>query len=271
MRVIDSHIHLFATPYAAVFRNAHIRQEGELALFEEYRQAYGIEKAFVIGYHDERNPSNNDYILKLARRHSWVLPFGYLRVSRTPLVEQARKLARRGFRGLSLYLDSRKSCRWLAQGKMPDFWSFLQERGLPISINMSWKNAAALAKALACAPGCKVLVSHMARPVVTGGKLGKSYREIGRLADFPNVFVKLSGFYAFAKEGWRYPQMELAPAVDFLKKTFTVKRLVFGSDFAPVLEHNTMRQTVEFLRTEYGGFTRAELRDVYYGNAARLV
>ena len=46
---------------------------------------------------------------------------------------------------------------------------------------------------------------------------------------------------------------------------------MFASDFSPVLEFNTYRQTLEMLKLDYNGFSEKELNDIYYSNAKKII
>jgi predicted TIM-barrel fold metal-dependent hydrolase len=94
---------------------------------------------------------------------------------------------------------------------------------------------------------------------------------MGLLARHENVHVKLSGFYAFAREGWRYPQTDLAPAMRRLRDTFGAGRLLWGSDFSPVLEHNTFRQALHVIEEACSCFTSADLDRIHRRNAERII
>ena len=274
MNIMDAHIHLFERPYGDVFDNEHIKDgpDGERRLYQQYRRAFGIAGAFVIGYENRRGPRNNAYVRSLAKRCRWIHSFGHVRANSATMLRKAWELAADGHFGVSCYLDRQDDAEWLASEAMGPFWDFLGERRMPISFNLSAFQCRPLAQVCAAHPGVAVLISHMARPKVVKGKLDeRDYAPLLALADHEGVYVKLSGFYAFVKDGWRWPQRELFGVVDRLRSVFGAKRLLFASDFSPVLEHNTYRQALELLRTEYGTFSVQELADVYERNAKRIL
>lgn len=274
MNIIDAHIHLFEKPWSDLFDNGHIKvgPEGEAGLFEQYRRAFGIEGALVIGHEDRCQPRNNAYVRSLANRCRWIHSFGYLRANPATMLRKARELTGYGHVGLSCYLERQDSAEWLVTATMAPFWDFLREQRMPLSFNLSAFQCRPLAEVCAAYPGVRVLISHMARPKVVKGKLDeRDYAPLLALADHEGVYVKLSGFYAYVKDSWRWPQQGLFVVVDRLRSAFGAKRLLFASDFSPVLEHNTYRQTLELLRTEYSGFSAQELADVYGRNAKRVL
>ena len=276
MGIVDSHIHLFQRPYTALWPNTHIKTgpEGELAMYEAYQAAFGIGAAFVVGYEGEPWAGNNDYILALSRQRDWILPFGFVPIDSERAPQVAQSLAQRGFFGLSCYTFPHDAMpEWLDAPSMDPLWGLIEERDMPISINIGADQCAVLDRALSRHPGCTAVISHMARPrLLQDGSLDEgSYRPLLDLARFERVYVKLSGFYAFVPQGWRYPQTSLFVAVDRLREVFGTDRLVMGTDCAPVLEHCSFAQSLELLRSEYRGFSADEMEAVYGGNARQII
>ena len=276
MGIVDSHIHLFERPYTALWPNTHIKSgpEGELAMYEAFRQAHDIEAAFVVGYEGEPWAGNNAYILELSRTREWILPFGYVPIDAERAPAVARSLAEQGFFGLSCYTYPHEEMPdWLAAPAMEALWGLVQEQRMPVSINIGADQCTLLGKVLRRHPDCTLVISHMARPrLLADGSLDEAfYRPLLDLARYEQVYVKLSGFYAFVPQAWRYPQSSLFVAVKRLAEVFGVERLVFGSDCAPVLEHCSFQQALELLRVEYDGFGPADLEAVYGGNVRRII
>ena len=275
MSIIDAHMHIFDQPYSDLYNNSHIRQgeEGELHLYEEYRRDTGIEGAFVICYEgDSRYAGNNGYVERIKSGRPWIHSFGHMNPNPGTMRKEAQKLNQRGHFGLSCYLDRDDSCTWMASDEMDSFWQYIEEERMPLSLNISANQCGPLAEALARHPGATVLISHMGRPKVSGGRLDEAdYAPLLNLAGHEGACVKLSGFYAFVEDGWRWPQKPLFAAVDRLKSEFGAERLLFATDFPPVLEHNSIRQTIALLKLEYTGFTESEQQAIYGGNAQRII
>lgn len=84
------------------------------------------------------------------------------------------------------------------------------------------------------------------------------------------MHVKLSGFYAVTEPGHDYPHRGAWPYVQVLLDAFGASRLLWGSDFAPSLEHLSFPQT--FSLFESMPFLSAEDRRVIQGaNLLRLL
>ena len=274
MTIIDTHIHLFEKPYGDLYDNSHIRKGagGELHLYEDYRRKFDIEAAFVVCYQGGHCSQNNGFVERVKEERLWIYSFGYLQFDSDSLLDQAVKLNERGHFGLSCYLDETDTGDWTASKQMDAFWGYIASHRMPLSLNIRAAHCRPLAGVLERHPGHIILISHMARPRIIGGKLDEEdYAWLLNLAGYFGVYVKLSGFYAFAEEGWRYPQRILFQVVDRLKAAFGVQRLIFASDFPPVLEYNTFRQAIELLRKEYQGFTPRDLEAVYRDNARGII
>ena len=275
MSIIDAHMHLFEKPYSDLYSNTHIRQgeEGELHLYEEYRKDTGIEESFVICYEGEAcYAGNNSYVERIKTGRPWIHSFGHVNPNPETMPGEAQRLNAHGHFGLSCYLDRGDSCGWIASREMDSFWEYLEEERMPLSLNISANQCGPLAEVLSHHPKATILISHMGRPKVVGGRLDEEdYAPLINLAKYEGACVKLSGFYAFVDDGWRWPQQSLFTVVDRLKAELGAERLLFATDFPPVLEHNSIRQTMALLKSEYSGFTESEQRAVYGGNAQRII
>lgn len=274
MKVFDSHIHLFERPYSDLFRNTHIKdgEKGEFALYQDYRKKFNVIGAFVIAYENKKWPDNNKFVAKLARENDWMYSFGYIRKDMEDFLPQAKRLMGMGHFGISLYIDQNDKTTWLYSKDMDRYWEYLKENNIPMSINMKFSQVKSLVKVLGKYPDQVFLLSHMLRPKIVSDKFDKdSYKVVLTLMAFRNVYIKLSGFYAFVKDRWRYPQKALFQVLDVLKENFGVERLIWGSDFPPVLEFNTFQQSFEILHREYGGFSQPELEKVLYKNSLKII
>lgn len=274
MKTIDAHIHLFERPWSDLFDNSHIKdgESGELHLFERYREKFDIEAAFVVCYDEGHCPQNTAYVERLMANRPWIRSFGYARPDSASFANNVLRLFERAHFGVSCYLKREDSGEWLSDPAMTPAWNALAERNAPLSLSIHPHQCQALKRALRkldIRP--TVLVNHMGRPPLVNGKVDATrYQDVLDLAAFENVFVKLSGGYAFSSAGWSWPQSNLFHAMKLLKSAFGTERLLFASDFSPVLEFNTYKQTLE-LPARSGLFSASELEDIRFNNAARLV
>jgi len=79
-------------------------------------------------------------------------------------------------------------------------------------------------------PGQPFVLDHIAKPFIREGTLSPWREELRRLAEFPNVFCKLSGLVTEAK--WKQWQPgDFEPYLDVVFEAFGPERLMIGSDW----------------------------------------
>ena len=93
-----------------------------------------------------------------------------------------------------------------------------------------------------------MIVSHLGLPVrqirIPSREEAKSImKPISELAEFSNVHVKLSGYYALSSPAHDYPHSSAWPLTDEIFDHFGPHRLLWGSDFSPSLDFLSFPQT----------------------------
>lgn len=234
------------------------------------RKHTGVNKALVVGYEDRRNPENNKYILKLSEKYSWIYPFAYLKPSSKSILKEAHQYERHYF-GLSLYVHPPKD-KWLKDANVFALFEFIQKNKIPLSINTSWKSIPYFVDLLEKYPETYLIFSHMLAPNFSGNKLDSEYQKnIKKIKKFENVYVKVSGAYAFTRSPHHFPHHDLRSCLKILKSTLGIHRLTFGSDFCPVLEYNTLMQAFGFPASEPNIFNKKESEKLYYLNVEKII
>ena len=132
----------------------------------------------------------------------------------------------------------------------------------------------ALLVAMMFAPGCRLIASHMGLPgthkdTPTLDAARAELAPLLALAPHPNVFVKLSGFYAVSDPPHVWPHAAAAPFVKVLVDGFGADRCLWASDFSPALDHVSFIQTITVPGLDaYDEATRAA---VMGGNLLRIL
>jgi L-fuconolactonase len=162
-------------------------------------------------------------------------------------VETLEALRRDRFVGLSIYLFDPSVASSLAL--IPDeAVARLVEWNWLVSVNSrgeSWRGWLPLLDRFG---GLRILVSHLGLPEAVASPpsaavASKALAPVLELAAFPGPRVKLSGFYAATIPGSEYPHRAAWPYVEALVDSFGPGRLLWGSDFSPVLDSLTFPQT----------------------------
>lgn len=225
----DSHIHLFQHGFSAAEDSG-----TELATYLSLRERYGIDEALVVGY--EGHPKfagNNEYVLALAMTHSWIHPTLFLDPRRPPTPSEIKSDRARGAVGYSLYLGADPE---LAAAIPRETWDALSHTRSILSVNATPEAISGAERRFRDADGACVLLSHLGLPgdlaQASASEVQQRITPISRLADAPNVSVKLSGLYAtdpgFPHAAGTHIARELIGA-------YGPRRTLWGSDYAPGL------------------------------------
>ena len=89
------------------------------------------------------------------------------------------------------------------------------------------KNAAKLVGKF---PEQRFVIDHLAKPLIKEQKLEPWKEDIQRLADFPNVWCKISGMVTEADHN-HWQQADFNPYLDIVTRAFGVGRIMTGSDW----------------------------------------
>ena len=79
----------------------------------------------------------------------------------------------------------------------------------------------------------------------------------------------MSGLYAISDPSHDYPHLSARPFMELAREAYGCRRLYWGSDFSPVLEHLSFAQTIDPLFRL--GWSDRDMRDVMGGNLLRLL
>lgn len=242
-------------------------------MYQDFRRVHGIDRALVVGYEGEaRFAGNNDYLASLTATHPWIAPVAYVAPD-GPTDGQLERLWAAGFVGVAAYLvDADQADRfatWVTRAS-----ARLTAAAALISLNATPAAAARLGTALAGLDACPVLFSHLGLPgsrpaPPTPQAATETLRPLLDLARLPQVGVKISGLYAVSEPAHAWPHPAARPFVELLLEHFGTRRLYWGSDFPPSLDHVSFSQTLEPVGLEQ--LRPTERADVFGANLRRAL
>ena len=246
----DAHIHLFENGYQGdSFADRPGVTLDEPALYESLMQEHGVSAALVVGYADKPwCAGNNEYLAKAVTTHSWVRPTAFTTATEPPSLDQLETWRQQGFVGLSLYLFEEAHTEALMRLD-DDFWKFVSDHAWLISVNSKGEAWNAWSSVLDRHGQVRLVISHLGLPPRVVGPPAdlSAIQSVTDLARYPQVHVKLSGFYALSDPGHDYPHRAAWPYVEALLEAFGPSRLLWGSDFSPCLDWLTYPQTLGVL------------------------
>lgn len=245
----DAHAHFFQPGYVATLPDSCRRvQPNEVTLYQALAQQHHIQQVLAIGYEAEDwATGNNRYLTQLAASYPWIRPVAFVHEPANLEVSALEKWQRESFIGLSFYHFNPQQTSALGQVSN-EVWLWLAQQHWLVSINSRGEHWTAWLPVLERQPDLRVLVSHLGLPPAVSeapaeATAQQALQEVLALARFPDVRVKLSGFYALTQPGYDYPHQAAWPYVEVLLAAFGSTRLLWGSDFSPSLEWLSFPQT----------------------------
>lgn len=258
----DSHIHLFDRGI-----NGDTPLDDELRRYVQLRDEYGVDAALVVGYEGTQgHRGNNAYIRLLARKHPWIAPLRFVAYGST--VTELEK----EFVGHSIYLNDWPIGTLAVDEVFHQLidTSVSSSRPRPvISINATLDALDNHRDALGRLQNCTVMVSHLGlpgRPASDRSTARSLLRPLLEVAQDIDVVVKLSAVYATDPDP---SGVGAAPYVQELLESLGSSRLVWGSDFSPVVSASSVEDGFVFRPAIAALFDTADVDAVMGGNLSR--
>ncbi|WP_306322139.1 MULTISPECIES: amidohydrolase [unclassified Streptomyces] len=154
----------------------------------------------------------------------------------------------------------------ISDERMGAVWDYVESRGVPVCVQMHSKDAGKLAQVLDTRPTLTVLLDHAGRPDASGGADYPRLAELGQLARFPGVHLKITP-PALNRLGGD-PEVDVPEVLRRLAAAFGTDRLMWGSNF-PASE-GTLRELRDWIEGHLSWMAPDELAKVLGGNAARV-
>lgn len=247
----DAHIHLFEHSLSGVFPSRSGDQINEAALYDSLAEEHGVAAALVVCYAPGGlYAGNNEFVGGLLKSYPWARPAAFVDPATPPSLDTLEGWRKQGFIGLTMYIspDNADDLR-----RFPDeIWNWMTERRWLLSVNSSGETWTVWPEVLERHNSLRLVMSHLGLPPKASEPIDRATAQAGlqnqtALARFPEVCVKLSGFYALTEPSYDYPHEMAWPYVEALIESFGVERLLWGSDFTPSLNHHTFPQTLGLL------------------------
>lgn len=154
----------------------------------------------------------------------------------------------------------------LSDERMSAVWDYVESRGVPVCVQMHSKDTDKLLQVLEAHPALTVLLDHAGRPDASGGPEYPRLDELGRLARFPGVHLKITPPALRRLESQQ--DVDVTEVLRRLAGVFGTDHLMWGSNF-PASE-GTLRELRDSIGSRLSWMTADERADVLGGNAARV-
>ena len=142
----------------------------------------------------------------------------------------------------------------------------LREFGLTYDLLITEQQLPAALSFVAYLPDVKIVLDHLAKPRISQHELSPWQENIRSLAQYPNVYCKLSGLVTEADwQQWSYD--DLMPYLDVAVDAFGTDRLMFGSDWPVCTLASTYAEVASVINRYFDSFSEEERAKVFGTNA----
>ncbi len=171
-----------------------------------------------------------------------------------------------------------KGIRRLIQGESVDFCiqsnfvngvKTLARYGLSFDICIFHPQLSNAIRLVEQCPNVQFILDHIGKPDIKNQLFEPWKQEIKTLADFPNVYCKISGLVTEADhENWT--AAELQPYIEHVIECFGFDRVIYGSDWPVSTLASNYPRWVQTLQDAVSGCTPEKLKKLFHDNAIKF-
>jgi predicted TIM-barrel fold metal-dependent hydrolase len=171
--------------------------------------------------------NDNAYMLDVIEQYDGVFSgVAIVDESQPDVCERMKALVAKGVRGFRVYASGAKAAAWGAG--MKRMWTCAADNGLAICLLADADALPAITTMCGRHARTRVVIDHFARIGMKGAINEGDVVNLCRLADFPNVHVKTSAFYALGQK--QPPYTDMGPLIRRLRTAYGASRLMWASD-----------------------------------------
>lgn len=110
------------------------------------------------------------------------------------------------------------------------------------------------------------VIDHIAKPDIKNGEIDKWGKDIKEMAQFENVYCKISGMVTEADwKQWR--NEDFKPYLDIVVEAFGTNRIMFGSDWPVCLVAASYKEMLGIVEDYFSLFSKSEQEKFFGSNA----
>lgn len=272
--LIDAHVHVWPAdrekyPLAASsIGRAIIPEVFDPAILSRHQEGTGVTRTVLIqmSFYEYDNSYMLDVIQSDPERYRGVAIVDH---SVAGVGEGMKELAGKGVRGFRLYAFPDRTKDWADSAGIQEMWKVGGAENLAMCCLADPASLPAIQSMCEKYPETPVVIDHFARIGAKGtidpGELG----QLLGLAASPNVYVKVSAFYALGLK--KPPYTDLGPMIRELRDAFGSDRLMWGSDCPyQVAGEHSYAASVALVREKLDFLSVAEKNDLMKGTAGKV-
>jgi L-fuconolactonase len=209
-------------------------------------EAAGVSRVVLIQHHIYHGYDNSYLIDETQRRPDRFRVVGMVDDLEPDADRKMRELLPRRVTGFRITPWIHGDDRWLQTPGMEGMWKTAAETRQAICCLIDAKNLADVGRMCARFPETPVVIDHFARIGVDGNIRKLDVDQLCDLAQYPEIRVKVSAFYALGNK--QPPHDELIPMIRRLLDSYGPSRLMWASDAPYQLgEPNSYRASLELI------------------------
>jgi len=171
--------------------------------------------------------------------------------------------------GIRHVVQSEPDDRFLLQPAFLRGIAALEELGLAYDILIYPRHLPVASEFVQRFPQQRFVLDHLAKPLIKSGSLQPWSSDLRNLAQFPNVYCKLSGMVTEAD--WRnWKPQDIKPYLDVAMECFGPERLMIGSDWPVCTVAASYTEVMNVVSDYLGGYPQNVRDAVLGGNAAKF-
>jgi L-fuconolactonase len=271
--IIDSHQHFWRP---GLFDYPWMSEEVEV-LYRDYMPSdlepvlndCGVSKTVLV--QASNSLAETRWLLSLADKNQFIAGVvGWIDLTAPDVEEQLIEfIAHPKFKGVRHLVESEASDDWLIQPGVIKGMRVLSSKGVTYDLLVHTRHLKHVKTLLEKCPDGRFVVDHLAKPPIASGEIKEWLQEIRNVANFPNVYCKLSGLVTEADhKHWRTE--DLKPFVDCAIELFGTRRLMFGSDYPVCLLAASYSQVLESFQTLLSEINADDLNHIFAKNASEF-
>lgn len=237
--------------------------------FEQVLKENGVAKSVVVQAHQSVAEAN--WLLDLADQYEFIAGVvGWVDLQSENLAEQLDKLTENPkFKGVRHVIHDEPDDDWSLRPQVIAGIKTLAKYNLTYDILIFPRHLKYIKTLLENCPEVRFVIDHLAKPPIKDGKIKEWAKGIKEIANFPNVYCKLSGLVTESDHQNWTPE-DLRPYIETALEAFSAGRLMFGSDYPVCLLAASYKKVLETSASFLKNLSEADQNLILSQNALKF-
>jgi L-fuconolactonase len=212
-----------------------------------------------------------DWVFELARENPFIKGVvGWLDITAPDLGEKLAAYRAKGpLCGIRHQVHDEPDPRWLLRPDVIDGLKLLAKQDVTFDLLLRPVHLPFIPELLRAVPDGHWVIDHISKPEIKDGKIEPWFQDLRRVAEFPNVYCKISGMITEADHA-NWTIENIRPYFERVLEMFGPKRLLYGSDWPVCLLAGSYRQVYELAAALTASLSQDE-QAAFWGGTAQQV